>query len=363
LLQVSEHVRRDDVRTRAIRAIRDGQRRGHGRHASRLELVALALHAKHTSFNKVVKMIDEMVALLIKEQSNDEKKKIYCKKEIGSTKDQMKETDSDISNLSKAVEEATTKMKSITEEILSIGKGIKALDKSVAESTTLRKAEHAQFVEKLGMNTATKELLATAKNLLNKFYNPKLFEGGAGSLAEVDTPFFAQVSMKAMKSAQLPGSAPDAEFGSYDKKKSGGASVIGMINTLIDEVSKDMAEMKTAERISQARYEKAMEEAAAKRAIDARQVGEKEAVKAELENRLHKMNQEKKAKIKQANAVKKYMKSLGEQCDWLLKNFDVRMEARTAEIKSLRDAKAVLSGADYKMVQMSDRRGTGKRGR
>jgi len=170
--------------------------------------------------------------------------------------------------------------------------------------------------------------------------------------------------MRAMKSDQLPGNAPDVDFGgSYDKKKGGGASVVDMIDTLIDEVAKDMIEMQAAEKTSQAEYENAMEEAAAKRAIDARQVGEKEAVKAELESRLHKMNQEKKAKVHQETSVKNYMKALHEQCDWLLKNFDVRMEARTAEIKSLRDAKAVLSGSDYKMVQMSDHKGTRNSGR
>jgi len=365
-LQVSQHARRGDVRDKAILAIREGQSRGHGQHASRLELVVLALHAKHTSFNKVLKMIDEMVALLIKEQNDDEKKKEYCKKEMGSTEDQMKEMKSDISDLSKAVEEANNKMTSITEEIMTLGKGIKALDKQVAESTAQRKAEHAEFVEKLGMNTATKELLAMAKNLLNKFYNPKVVEkdDNKGSFAEVETPFFAQVSMRAMKSDQLPGNAPDVDFGgSYDKKKGGGASVVDMIDTLIDEVAKDMIEMQAAEKTSQAEYENAMEEAAAKRAIDARQVGEKEAVKAELESRLHKMNQEKKAKVHQETSVKNYMKALHEQCDWLLKNFDVRMEARTAEIKSLRDAKAVLSGSDYKMVQMSDHKGTRNSGR
>merc|ERR1719336_1011500 len=119
--------------------------------------------------------------------------------------------------------------------------------------------------------------------------------------------------------------------------------------------------MQAAEKKAQAVYEAQMQEAAAKRAIDARQVGEKEAVKAELESRLHKMNQEKKAKAKQAASVKKYLKALHEQCDWLLKNFNVRMEARTAEIKSLRDAKAVLSGADNKLVQTTEHKGTRNR--
>jgi len=34
------------------------------------------------------------------------------------------------------------------------------------------------------------------------------------------------------------------------------------------------------------------------------------------------------------------------ECDWLLSNFQVRKEARSEEIDALKNAKAVLSGAD-----------------
>merc|ERR1740123_1280850 len=94
-----------------------------------------------------------------------------------------------------------------------------------------------------------------------------------------------------------------------------------------------------------------MEDAAEKRAIDARSISEKESVKAELETRLHNMNQAMKAKRKQAFTMSKYLQALHSECDWLLANFDARAEARDAETKSLRDAKAVLSGADYSLAQ------------
>merc|ERR1711959_146137 len=54
--------------------------------------------------------------------------------------------------------------------------GIKDLDKSGAEATETRKEEHADYVEALAANTAAKDLLAFAKNRLNKFYNPKLYK-------------------------------------------------------------------------------------------------------------------------------------------------------------------------------------------
>merc|ERR1719191_1715505 len=54
--------------------------------------------------------------------------------------------------------------------------GIKALDKSVAEATELRKEENEDFTSLMASDTAAKSLLAIAKNRLNQFYNPKLYK-------------------------------------------------------------------------------------------------------------------------------------------------------------------------------------------
>ena len=51
-------------------------------------------------------------------------------------------------------------------------------------------------------------------------------------------------------------------------------------------------------------------------------------------------------------ATLKYIESLHAECDFLVKYFDVRKEARTGEIDSLVKAKAVLSGADYSFLQL-----------
>jgi len=124
-----------------------------------------------------------------------------------------------------------------------------------------------------------------------------------------------------------------------------------MIDLLSQDVAKETSQMQVDEKSYQTSYEEAMQEAAAKRAIDARAIAEKEAVKAELEMRLHKMTKEKKAKTKQAFTLSKLLESLHTECDWLLANFDARLEARDAEVKSLNEAKAVLSDADYSLQQ------------
>merc|ERR1719310_826139 len=48
------------------------------KHDMRLDLISLALKGKKVSFDKVLKMIDDMVKLLKKEQVDDDNKKEYC---------------------------------------------------------------------------------------------------------------------------------------------------------------------------------------------------------------------------------------------------------------------------------------------
>merc|ERR1740129_1233174 len=64
----------------------------------------------------------------------------------------------------------------LKEEIASLEKSISDLDKSVAEATEQRKAEHAEFEELMASDSAAKEVLGFAQNRLNKFYNPKLYK-------------------------------------------------------------------------------------------------------------------------------------------------------------------------------------------
>merc|ERR1712066_16625 len=61
-------------------------------------------------------------------------------------------------------------------EIADLEAGIKALDKSVAEATELRKTEHSDYETLMTDDTNAKEVLLWAKNRLNKFYNPKLYK-------------------------------------------------------------------------------------------------------------------------------------------------------------------------------------------
>merc|ERR1719476_279076 len=126
-----------------------------------------------------------------------------------------------------------------------------------------------------------------------------------------------------------------------------------MIDLLIKDLTKEMTEGKTTEADAQADYESMMKDSAEKRVTDSDALAAKQSAKAGLESDLAALNDEHAATTSELAATLEYIASLHAECDWLLKYFDVRKEARNGEIDSLRNAKAVLSGADYSLVQQS----------
>merc|ERR1719168_295105 len=98
-------------------------------------------------------------------------------------------------------------------------------------------------------------------------------------------------------------------------------------------------------------YEAMMSDSAAKRAADSKALTGKEGEKADMEAELEAHTETKASTGKELMATMEYIQSLHSECDWLLQYFDARREARAGEIDSLGKAKAVLSGANFSLLQ------------
>merc|ERR1719188_2676909 len=130
-----------------------------------------------------------------------------------------------------------------------------------------------------------------------------------------------------------------------------------MMDLLVKDLDKEMAEAEAAEKDAQQDYQQLMAESAAKRSEDSKSLTDKEASKAQLEGILQQHQDDKKSLSNELAATLQYQHSLHSECDWLLKYFDARTEARAGEIDALGKAKAVLQGADYSLVQTASLRG------
>merc|ERR1712238_38076 len=348
-----------------------------GKKDPRMDLVMLALTGKAKNFDKVLKMIDEMVALLGREQTDDDEKKVYCEAQIDSNEDEAKRLDNKLSDLDKAMATAKESILTLASESEALIAGVKALDKSVAEATENRKAENTEFKATVSANTAAKELIGLAKNRMNQFYTPALYKPAPeielsreqriavnmgseaaptvapSGIAGTGITYFAQVS--AHNNNDVAPAPPPETWGAYQKKGQGHNGVTAMMDLLAADLDKDTQTAQVDEKNTQSEYETMMSDSQAKRAGDSKSIADKEGTKAELEARLQKDGSEHEATGKEAYNTATTLKDLHLECDWLLSNFEARKAARAGEVDSLKNAKAVLSGADYTLMQRDSR--------
>jgi len=335
-----------------------------------LDFIALALRGKKIGFEKVIGMIDEMVALLKREQSEDDAKKQYCGNQLDSLDDTKKALERSISDSATVIEGAEETIATMAAEIKALQDGIAALDKSVAEATAQRREENADFKELQASDSAAKEVLGFAKNRLNKFYNPNLYTAPpkrqlsredtivnnmGGELEATPAPGgiagtgIGLIQISRHEDAPPP---PPETAGAYQTKSHESNGVISMIDLLIKDLDKELAESATTEKDSQAEYESTMIDAANKRASDSKMLTNKIAAKADAAANHLAHQEEHASKSAELAATAKVISNLHGECDWLLQYSDARTEARNGEIDSLVKAKAVLSGADYSLVEI-----------
>jgi len=336
-----------------------------------LDLISMALRGKKVDFSKVLKMIDDMVGVLGTEQKDDDEHREYCNKEFDTSDDKQKEIERRIEDLTHEREEAQTSSKTLAKEIAALQAGIKALDKSVAEATEQRKAEHAEYVETQANNQAAVDLISFAKNRLNKFYNPKLYKpppprelteeeriysnfGGdvptAAPTGIAGTGIGQATFIQLRKGAPPP---PPETFGAYSKKSEESGGVIAMIDMLTNDIKKDMTQGESEEKNSQEEYEELMADSQKKRAADSKSITTKEQAKAEADSVAETATENLNSSNQELYATKEYIANLHKSCDFLLENYDFRKTARATEIDALKKAKAVLKGADYSFLQVS----------
>merc|ERR1712226_1811041 len=101
-----------------------------------------------------------------------------------------------------------------------------------------------------------------------------------------------------------------------------------------------MTEMEVTEKQAQEEYEEFMADAAEKRVADSKTITDKSAVKAETEARLQEEKSDHKTTVQSLMANEQVTANLHASCDWLMKFYDVRKEARNGEIAALKNAKA-----------------------
>merc|ERR1740130_528003 len=366
-----------DLRARASTLLKEAVSVKGSQSESQMEFLQYALKGKKADFSKILKMMDDMVALLKTEQKDDEAKKEYCEAEFDKSDDKQGELKRTIKGLETAIEETDAAISGLKDDIVALTQGIKDLDQSVAQATETRKEESSDYSNTKATNSGAVQLLEVAKNQLNKFYNPKSYKaperrelteeeriyvnsGGMDprdaeeaaaaqtGIAGTGVGAFIQLSSKLTEKGAPP--PPPMAIKAYKKSDSSGP--IALMDNFMNEIKMEMQEDDMNEKQAQKDYEELMQDSADKRGLDSKTIVEKEEQKAEAETKLQTAKKNHKDESAELLALGETIANLHGDCDFLIQNFDLRRDARTNEIEAIGKAKAVLSGADYSFLQM-----------
>jgi len=298
---------------------------------------------KSPDFSNVVKMIENMLTVLQKEQAEDEKKKHWCTGELVKADGEERMKQEEMDSLSSTIEELADEIASLDDEVKTLQQEVADLDKAVFMATEQRKKEHEEYAETASMTQAAIGLVEKAKNRLAKFYKPSEYK------KEGEGAFFVQINKvvhHSHASAPVVNPVEDLpDMPEYKPTHSGG--IMGMMDMVIGDLKADMAEAAHDEKTSQQEYVRLMSESQTSRAQDVKSITDKKESRSVLEEKMVESKAAKQMAFDELNNIHEYVSELHNSCDFIVENFDLRKQARANEMESLNNAKAVMQGADF----------------
>jgi len=286
-------------------------------------LSAIATKVRLDAFTKVKKAIDDMVGQLLKEKADEIKHKDFCVEEFNSNQLQTEKKDREKEDLLALIEDLELTIKTLTNEVATLKSEVQELQVQMKRAGENREKENKEFQQTVADQRASQKLLGAALSILEGFYK------------------------KAALLQQEPaGPPPPPGFKDYSKNKASGG-VMGMIQQIINDAKAMEAEAIRSEEDAQKAYEDFVKETNASIEAKTKSIINKSEEKAKAETELTQANEDKEAVLLELEQLSNYNAELHQSCDFVMKNFEIRQTARDEEIEALKQAKAILSGADF----------------
>lgn len=299
----------------------------------RLALIALGIRGNSAGLDRVLQMIDSVLVQFGDDQAEDAAKVAYCKESVKKFQEALKSNES-------FIEAREWEIQQVAKEIESLLANIEGLDKLLAEASEQRKQDLKGFSNSIAREADSLKLIELARNTLNSFYaRTEPMTSPAEEKQHVSNPAQALVSRSSGVAIQP---ASDIVWAPYRKKWDENTGVIAMLDMMAKNVEKDMIGLKQEELHVQSDYDTLIKEAKSQRAVHTKSVDEQESQKVELKFKLMKAKEE--IRTKEPMVTNEALEDLHKSCDGLTQSFDDNRRSRASDVKSLNEAKTVLSG-------------------
>merc|ERR1719446_630277 len=315
-LQVSHPERRSKAATVLVAAAKR-------LHSPRLS--ALAHQVKLDAFTKVKKAIDDMITQLGKEKEDEIKHKDFCTDEFNKNQLETEKKERERQDLEARIEDLELTIKTLTEQIDDLKAQIAEMQVQMKRAGEDREKENKEFQQTVADQRASVVLLNKALEILQGFYD--------------------KAALLQQSKQEPAGPPPPPGFKEY-KKNPQSSGVMAMITQIIEDSKAMEAEAIKSEGSAQEAYEAFVKETNAGIEAASKDIINKSESKGQAEDYLAQSRTEHEAVLTNLDELSAYNSELHASCDFILKNFDIRQTARDEEIEALKQAKAILSGAD-----------------
>merc|ERR1719379_2431219 len=286
-------------------------------------LVLLAASAQLDAFTKVKLEIDKLVKELSEQNAEEIQHRDWCIENLNTNKRDTEKAYDKKANLEAKIADLEKTIKTLTEDIASSTKAIAEMQAQMKTASEVREAENADYQQTIADQRLTQMILMKALERMKEVYfllQQGRQQPGAAHIATSGTHTDA-------------GNGP-AAFKKYEENP-GGKRVVAMLEEVIADSKKMDDDAMTSEEDAQTAYEEFMKSSNA--GITAHQTAITNMSEAKAKADFA-------TTMKEIEDLYNLATDLHKSCDYILKNFDARQAARTAEINALNEAKNILSG-------------------
>merc|ERR1719243_478791 len=302
-----------------------------GKAAHDPRLSALAVRVRIDAFTKVKETLQNMIDKLDQEKEDDIKQKDFCVDSLNQNLRTTEDTEREKQDAIAKANDHKNAMEELSKSIAADKASIAELRVELKKETEDRVKANADFQTTVADQRATQKLVASALSVLKGFY---------------EKAALVQEKASSGKQAEPAGPPPPPGFKTY-KNNAASGGVLNMMQTIIDDAKAMEEEAIKGEEEAQQAYEDFV--TTTNDAVISLQKGIATKTEQHAREEQDKVAEETTTEEKSAaiDQLKKENLDLHYSCDYLIKNFDVKMEARTDEVEALKQGLATFSGATF----------------